>query len=198
MACPKGCSKSSGPLLMSGMAITMVTAITSGDEEAGRLELLHALPVSRRAIWLWRFAGVAIVLAFTAATTSTLMAVSLRPFSLGEVGAGRVTVATFACATLGIFHAAVAFAVGARGGSRGTSVGLAVLVLMGGYIASFVLPIAPALEGARKVSPWYWALGSQPVTDGVQVPWLLLLGAVSVTLVVAGTIAVDRRDIRSA
>ena len=37
------------PLLLSGMAIAAVTAITSGDEDAGRLELLHALPVTRRA-----------------------------------------------------------------------------------------------------------------------------------------------------
>ena len=35
------------PLLLSGMAIAGVTAITSGDEDAGRLELLHALPVTR-------------------------------------------------------------------------------------------------------------------------------------------------------
>jgi ABC-2 type transport system permease protein len=39
------------PLLLSAMAIAMTSAITSGDEGAGRLELLHALPVSRRAVW---------------------------------------------------------------------------------------------------------------------------------------------------
>lgn len=186
------------PLLISGMAIAMVTALTSGDEDAGRLELLHALPVSRRSIWLWRLAAVVVVLALTAAVTSLLMALSLRPFSLDEVSVGQVTVATFACAALGAFHAAVGFAVGAGGGSRGASVGVSVLVLMAGYVASFVLPLAPALEGARKASPWYWALGSQPVTDGVQAPWLLVLAAAGVALVVAGAIAVDRRDIRSA
>ncbi|MEX2293967.1 MAG: ABC transporter permease subunit [Acidimicrobiales bacterium] len=186
------------PLLLSGMAIAMVTALTSGDEDAGRLELLHALPVSRRSIWLGRFAAVVIMVALTAAATSILMALSLRPFSLDEVSAAQITVATFACAVLGVFHAAVGFAIGGSGGSRGTSVGLTVLVLMAGYIASFVLPIAPALEGARKVSPWYWALGSQPVTDGVQAPWFLLLVAATVVLVAVGAIAVDRRDIRSA
>ena len=49
------------PLLLSGMAIAGMTAITSGDEDAGRLELLHALPVTdapcgcrgSRQLWLY-------------------------------------------------------------------------------------------------------------------------------------------------
>ncbi len=186
------------PLLLSGMAIAMVTSLTSGDEDGGRLELLHALPISRRLIWVCRFSAVLLMLALSATATSALMAASLRPFSLEEVGVGQITVATFACAGLAAFHAAVAFAVGASGASRGVAVGVGVVVLMAGYLASFVLPIAPSLAGARKLSPWYWALGSQPVTDGVQVPWLLLLVTVTAGLVLAGAVALDRRDIRSA
>ena len=55
------------PLLLSGMAIAGLTAITSGDEGAGRLELLHALPVSRRAVWLGRWAAAMLVLFAVAA-----------------------------------------------------------------------------------------------------------------------------------
>lgn len=186
------------PLLMSGMAIAMVTALTAGDEDAGRLELLHALPVARRSIWLWRFAAVVAVLLGTATLTSALMVATRGPFSLEEVSVAQLTVATFACAALGIFHAAVGFAIGASGGSRGVAAGGAVLVLMLGYLASFVLPIAQSLAGARKASPWYWALGTQPVTDGVQTAWLVPLGVVTLGLVMAATVLVDRRDIRSA
>ena len=54
------------------------------------------------------------------------------------------------------------------------------------------------LEPARDASPWYWAIRSQPVTEGVPVLGCLALLAVTVALVVIGTVVVERRDIRAA
>jgi ABC-2 type transport system permease protein len=186
------------PLLLSGLAIAAVTAITSGDEDAGRLELLHALPVSRRAVWLWRLASAFAVLGAVAAVTALVVALSRGIFSLDEVSAARIVAATFACALLAAFHAVVAYVVGGLGGSRAASVGAAVLVLVVGYVANFLLPLSDALAGARRASPWYWAIGEQPVSDGVDGRWIVLLVVVSAGLVALGTVAVERRDIRSA
>lgn len=185
------------PLLLSGMAIAAVTAITSGDEDAGRLELLHALPVTRRAVWLSRLASALAVLGVVALLTAVLVAASRDVFSLGEVSVARVVVATLACAALAAFHAVVGYAVGALGGSRAASVGVAVLVLVAGYVASFLLPLSDSVAGARYASPWYWAIGEQPVSDGVDWRFLLVLAGVSLALVALGTMAIERRDIRS-
>jgi ABC-2 type transport system permease protein len=186
------------PLLLSGLAIAAVTAITSGDEDAGRLELLHALPVTRRAVWLWRLASTLAVLGVVAIVTAVVVALSRGLFSLDEVGAVRIVSATVACALLAAFHAIVAYAVGGFGGSRAASVGVAVLVLVAGYVANFLLPLSDGLAGMRKASPWYWAIGEQPVSDGIDGRWLVLLVAVSAGLVALGTAALERRDIRSA
>ena len=186
------------PLLLSGLAIAAVTAITSGDEDAGRLELLHALPVSRRAVWLSRLASTLAVLGAVALVTAVVVALARGPFSLDEVSATRIVGATFACALLAAFHAIIAYAVGGLGGSRAASVGAAVLVLVVGYVANFLLPLSVALAGMRKTSPWYWAIGEQPVSDGIDGRWLVLLIVVSAALVSVGTAAVERRDIRSA
>jgi ABC-2 type transport system permease protein len=186
------------PLLLSGMAIVHVTGLTSGDEDAGRLELLHALPVGRRAVWLSRYVAVAVVLALVAGVTAALVAATLGPFSLDDVGIGRVVAATFACALLGAFHAAVGFLAGATGCRRGLAAGIAVLVLMVGYVLAFLAPLAEGLAGARRWSPWYWALGEQPVSDGVSSTRLLLLAGVTAVLVVAGLVAIERRDIHPA
>ena len=67
---------------------------------------------------------------------------------------------------------------------------------MVGYVASYLLPLSDALAGFRKVSPWYWAIGTQPVTDGVSAAWLLLLLGVTAALVAVGTVLVNRRDLR--
>jgi ABC-2 type transport system permease protein len=186
------------PLLLSGMAIAGLTSITSGDEGAGRLELLLALPVSRRAVWLGRWAAAMVVLFVVAAITAVVMVAFLPLFSLDEVGASRIVGATFGGALLAAFHASVAFTVGAFGGSRGTSAGIAVLVLVVGYVMSFLIPIADRLAGVRAWSPWHWAIGEQPVTDGVDPARLVLLAIVTAGVVWLGTAALERRDIRSA
>jgi len=182
------------PLLFSGLAIGNASAITSGDEDAGRLELL--LPISRQALWAWRYVSVLLVLAAVTLVTTAVVVSTLGVFSLEEAGAGRVVAATVACGLLGAFHGALAFAVGGLGGSRGMALGVAILVLLGGYVVNFLFPLSDALAGLRRLSPWYWGIGEQPVTNGVSWSWLVLLVAVTAIIVAVGTVGVCRRDIR--
>jgi ABC-2 type transport system permease protein len=186
------------PLLLSGLSIATASALTAGDEDAGRLELLHALPVARTTVWLARWASSALMVGAVGALVAAVTVAVLPLFSLEEVGSGRVGAATLGCAVLALFHGAVAYAVAGVGLSRGRSVGTAGLVLVAGYVASFLLPLNDRLAGMRKVSPWYWALGGQPVSDGIDAAAVVLLTAVTIALVALGTIAVGRRDIRSA
>jgi ABC-2 type transport system permease protein len=186
------------PLLLSGMAIAGVTALTSGDEDAGRLEFLHALPVSRQSIWVGRWVAAMLMLLAVTAATALVMVVFLPIFSLEEVGAWAVIAATLGCSLLAAFHAAVGFAVGALGGRRGTAVAASVCVMAAGYVLGLLAPIAERLAWARNLSPWYWALGEQPVSNGLQVGWLVLLTAVTAALVALGNRAIQRRDIRTA
>ena len=184
------------PLLLSGLAIAATSALTAGDEDAGRLELVHALSVSRTAVWLARIGAATIVLAVVTVLTTIVVTLSLGPFSLEDVSVSRIVTATLACGALALFHGAVAYAVAGAGGSRAMSAGAAIAVLVVGYVASYLLPLSDALKGFRKLSPWYWAIGTQPVTDGLSAAWMVLLLGVTAMLVVVGTILVNGRDIR--
>ena len=186
------------PLLLSGMAIAGATAITSGDEDAGRLELLHALPISRRALCLSRFASATAAVSLVSLLAAVVVGATLPAFKLSEAGVGSVVVATLACGLLAVFHGAVGYAIGGFGGSRGMAAGGGVLVLVLGYVVGTLLPLARGLDPARRFSPWYWAIGQQPVSDGVSPARLVLLVAVTAALVAGGTLAVERRDIRTA
>lgn len=186
------------PLLLSGLAIASTSALTAGDEDAGRMELLQALPVSRSSVWLARMGAAAIVLAIVTALTAIVVVASLAPFSLDGISATRIVVATLACGALGLFHGSIAYGAAGAGASRAVSAGIAIAVLVVGYVASYLLPLSDALSGLRTVSPWYWAIGTQPVTNGVSGAWMLLLLAITAVLVVAGTVLVNRRDIRGA
>ncbi len=186
------------PLLFSAMAITVVSALTAGDESAGRLELVHALPIGRRAVWFGRWLASMSMLVGVAFVTGAITVASLPIFSLTEVPVGRIVGATLGCVLLASFHGSVTYAVAAFGASRGVSAGAGIFVLVAGYLASFVLPIADSLSGARRWSPWYWSLGDQPVTNGVRPAWMVVVVALIAVLVVVGTRAIDRRDIRTA
>jgi ABC-2 type transport system permease protein len=185
------------PLLLSGAAIAMTAALTSADEDAGRLELLHALPIRRTTLWLARFAAALVMLGLIVVATAGFVTVGLHPFSLDEAGIGSVIAATLAVGALGAFHAAVAYAIGGLGGRRGLALGGSIAVLVLGYVVTSILPLADPLRDAKQFSPWYWAIGSQPVSDGVDPQRLLLLLAVTVALVALGTWGVQRRDIRA-
>ncbi len=184
------------PLLLSGLAIAATSALTAGDEDAGRLELVHALSVSRTSVWLARIGAATIVLALVTVLTAIVVALSLGPFSLEGISVSRICEATLACGALALFHGAVAYAVAGAGGSRAVSASAAIAVLVVGYVASYLLPLSEALKGFRKLSPWYWAIGTQPVTDGLSAAWMVLLLGVTAMLMVVGTILVNRRDIR--
>lgn len=186
------------PLLLSGLAIAATSALTAGDEDAGRLELVQALPVSRTDVWLSRVGAAALVVALVTVLTAVVVALTLAPFSLDGVSASRVVVATLACGALGLFHGSVAYAAAGAGASRAASAGIAIAVLVVGYVTSYLVPLSDALAGFRKASPWYWAIGTQPVTDGVSGAWMLLLLGAIAGLVVVGTVLVNRRDLRGA
>ncbi len=186
------------PLLLSGLSIATVTALTSGDEDAGRLEFLHALPVSRRAVWLGRWCS-SVVALLAVGTAAAVVMVALRvPLSYTEAPWTRIAAATVGAMLLAALHAAVAFAVGAAGGSRGRAVALALFVVVVGYVAALLVPLVDTLLWVRNLSPWHWALRGQPVTNGAATPWWLLVVGLAAALVLLGAVAIERRDIRAA
>jgi ABC-2 type transport system permease protein len=186
------------PLLFSAMAITVVSGLTAGDESAGRLELLHALPIGRRSVWAGRFVSSMLMVVVVAVVCGVATIACLPVFSLTEVSVARVVGATVGCALLAAFHGSIVYAAAGFGASRGLASGIGIVVLVLGYVASFVLPLAGSLAGARRWSPWYWSLGEQPVSDGVHPAWMLLVVGLTAVLVAVGTEAVDHRDIRTA
>jgi ABC-2 type transport system permease protein len=111
--------------------------------------------------------------------TTLVVTLAMVPFSLDEAGFGPVIAATAACGALAALHGSVGYAVAGLGGPRGVAIGSSVGVLLIGYVMAFVLPLSDTLDGARAWSPWHWAIGQQPVSDGVG------LGLVAVLAVTA-------------
>jgi ABC-2 type transport system permease protein len=185
------------PMLLAGMAIAIVSGRTAGDEDQGRLEVLLALPVSRRMVWFGRFAACLASTAAVGIATAVLVLLTRTLFSLDEIGTAAVLGATCGAIALAALGGAVTYAAGGAGASRGVAAATGTTVIVASYVMAYLAPLVESLQDVRSWSPWHWALGEQPVSDGVSAVSLALVAAIAVALVAAGTVAVGRRDVRT-
>lgn len=185
------------PLVLAGMAIAATATLTVGDEEAGRLELVAALPLSRHRLFLTRLTAVALVLLALSAATVLAMVAMRGPFDL-DIPVGRLVSATTACMLLAAFHAGIVYACAGFGATRATCLGISITVLVAGYVADFLFPLSERLDGLQRLSPWWWAIGTKPLGQGVELDRAAAVAVVTVLLVVVGTWRYGRRDLRGA
>ncbi len=144
-----------------------------------------------------RFLCVAFGLAVTSVLVWLSVYGSVVSFDM-DVSGGGVAAVTLTVGLLAVLHAGVAYAVVGFGLGRGPALGVAAGVLVVGYLLHAIAPMSDSLEPLSNVSPWEWALGGDPLVNGV--PWggVALLVVLSAVVVAAGTYAVDRRDVKNA
>jgi len=185
------------PLLFGWAAIAFANGLTAVEEDAGRLELVLAQPVSRGAA----FAGRAV--AVVAWTTVLAVAVGAAQFASDvafglEIAADRVVVTIALCGLLGTLHGGLALAVAGFLPRPSVVLGVGLGVLIGGFVVAALFPLSTELRPWAVLSPWDWALGSDPLVNVAQ-PWRYVALAVpSVALALVGLAGFLRRDVRSA
>lgn len=185
------------PLIFGALGIMHTNALTAADEDAGRLELLLALPVSRVGVYLSRFIAVALVLVLVALLVGATVLFGAPAFDM-ELDTAGVLAATLSLLLLALLHAALVLALAGLGLRGGAVLAISFGVLVLGYLAHALLPMIESLSDFAAVSPWHWALSEQPLENGFD--WVgsgLLLAGVAV-LVAIGLVAVRRRTIRTA
>ncbi len=184
-----------GPMIMLIFAIGAGSGVVAGEEEKGALDLLLAQPISRAGLVIQQFGALAaMVLALSAglllATWAGCAIVDL------EIATGALIRATVSVALLGMLFGTIALATGALAPGRGRAAAIA-----GGLaVASWILDgLGRAVDGLgpwRPLSPYYQAIGTNPLADGsVAWRWLLLAGLTLAFLALA-VAGLRRRDIK--
>lgn len=186
-------------LLVAVLTIVFSTAagarIVAGEEDAGRLDLVLAHPVSRRRLAVERFAAflvslVVITFALLVVLMALVVPAGLDGISVTDLLAMNVHVLFFAA-----FFGAVSYAVGAATGRRGLAVGAGAAVGVFGFAANGILPQVDGLGWIEGWSSFHWLNGSVPLKNGVDLGALLLMGLLTTVLVAVGTWGFERRDI---
>jgi ABC-2 type transport system permease protein len=183
------------PLLFLVFSIGAGAGAVAGEEERGALDLLLAEPVRRRDYVVQRFlalaalvAGLAVVLLATVALGSALVDL--------DIGFDKLLAASVSVALLAVLFGAVALAVGAIRPGRAAAIAAAAGLAVAAWLLDGLGQAVDALDPVRPLSPFYQALGRNPLRDGV--PWtgwaVLLVG--TLLLVVVAAVGLERRDVR--
>ena len=183
------------PLLVLVLAIGSGARTFAGEEEAGRLELVLAYPVRRRAAVLWK--GVAVATEVVVACLAGFAALAVLDPVLGlDLSTGHLASAMGALAALGILHGWLALGVGAAVPSRVAAIGVPSALAAAGYLVGGLHELAGWLDPLRVLSPFWW-IGSSPLQGGVRPGGVAIVLATAVLVLLAGALLVERRDLHT-
>jgi ABC-2 type transport system permease protein len=183
-----------GPALIIIFSGATGTAAVAGEEEAGRLDLLLAHPVSRWSLLLQRCAALVIAILLPCLVLALALVAIAGPTEV-DIDAAHFAAASLHLAVFGIFFGTLALGIGAASGRRGVAWALVALLAIGGYIAANVAPLVGGLEWLETISPFHYYNGGAPLRNGVQPADLAVLLVLSVGFVALGGWRLDRRDI---
>ena len=183
-----------GFALLTICAVNWGTAAIAGDEENGSLELTLAHGVSRTQVVIERTAAIVVRL-LVLIVVAVVMILALNDSSELAIGVPNLIGTAAALLGLTLVTATAAVAVGALTGRRAFASAAGAGIAVAGYALNAVSKQTDDLEWLHNLSPYYWAYGDEPLTNGAD-PWMLaLLFGVAAVLTVVAVVALRRRDI---
>lgn len=181
------------PLLVLVLAIGSGARTFAGEEDAGRLELVLAYPVRRRAAVLAKGVAVGAEVVAVCACTGIAIGVLNPVFDLG-LSTGHIAQAVSGLALLGLLFAWFALALGAALGNRGLAVALPAGLAAAGYLVAGLHSLAGWLDPFRVLSAFWW-IGTSPLQNGIRGWGALVVGLAAIVALLAGAALVERRDL---
>ena len=182
------------PVLLLVFAVAFGSGAIAGEEEKGTLDLLFSHPVRRSVVVLHKLGAMLVsvlVLAFVVWLTVVAGALAVGM----DIGADRVAAATLSAALLGSFFGALALAIGAATGRRGASLGISGAGAVLAYLVNALGPVADILEPARFVTPFYYYIGADPLSNGLDLAHAAVLVAATALMSLVAVVSFERRDI---
>ena len=186
--------------MMAPIAVSVVTVVIgaralAGEEASRTMGLLLANPVSRTTVLLQKaFTMVLYGFAVGLATFAGVAAGSL----LGGLGLSVANIAAtcLLLTLLGLVFGALALALGAGTGrvpiATSTTIGVAVVM----FLANGFLPLNDSTAGYARWSPFYYYLGSDPLSNGMNWTHGAALALLTVALIALAIWLFSRRDLR--
>lgn len=183
-----------GFVLFAIAAISWGSGLGGGHEESGRLELDLAHRISRTGFGFEALLTLVLKLLVLSGVTWVTIWLLNGPSELDLV-ASNLTWAVLSLFAVSLAIGAISLAGGMVVGkkSAGVQAGAALTVIA--YMSNAVAALVPDVVWLLLISPYAWAFGGEPLTEGPDFAGLLLLGALTVVGAGVALVAIRRRDI---
>ena len=185
------------PLLLAVAGVMLTNGQTAGEEDAGRMELYLAQPVSRQAVFIGRVGASLVWLVVIATVMLIAQVASDAAFGL-SIGLDRVVATSAMCLLLAAWYAGLTALVAGWTARPGLATAIGIGLVVAGYVIMALFPISDVLAPWRHISPWDWALGGDPLVNPTEAWRYLALAVPAVVMAAAGTFAFARRDVQAA
>ncbi|MEV6325695.1 AAA family ATPase [Nocardia sp. NPDC051787] len=182
---------------MMGLLRIVIFAVTMGSRSAtqevsGTRDLLLAQPISRTSLIRQRFAALATQIGVVTGVLGLGVLAGAKAGQL-DVPAGNILAAIAGArpARTGRGRPDPA----GRRGRRAQTLGLAALLVLGGYLANSLGGIVDGASWLKNFSPFYYAIGDSPLVNGWNAGHLTVLAALAALAVGLSLTVFDRRDL---
>jgi ABC-2 type transport system permease protein len=182
------------PVMLIIAAVFWGSESIAGEEASGTLDLLLSYPISRRQVFAEKAASVLVSIAFVTLALGAALVPGTMIVKL-DVGMGRLAAALAAVFLLGVTFGALGLMLGAATGRRGVARGAPIVAAVVSYLVSSLAGIVSWLRPLRFASPWYHALGTDPLRRGLLLGHLGVLALGALVLCVLGAELFERRDL---
>jgi ABC-2 type transport system permease protein len=182
------------PVLVFIFTIGLGSGAIAGEEEKGTMDLLLSFPVPR-----WRLVlekASALVTLPLAVAFILWVGMSIGAAAVGmDISVRRLAEMCFSTALLGVDFGLLALALGAASGSRGLAVGVAVGVGVISYFINALAPVAAGIKHFQSLSLFYYYIGGEPLSSGLNAGHVAVMIAVAAVLLTAAILGFRRRDV---
>jgi ABC-2 type transport system permease protein len=182
------------PALMVAFAAGLASGFTAGEESRGTIDVLLSYPVSRRRVVLQKWVAVMLGCA-VAAGVVWVFAVAGAAASASPLPADHLVAALVMLVLFGLAFGALALAISAGTGNRGAAVGISVAVMVVMYLVDALAAIVDGLNAVRPLSLFRYYMGSDPLTNGLNLADAAVLAVVAAVLLGVSVILFERRDL---
>jgi ABC-2 type transport system permease protein len=182
------------PIALVAYGVVAGASAVAGEERDRTMSILSAQPVTRTGILLAKAGGLALSLLAVAALFWAGLALADLAFG-SDLTPGRLAAGVTHLLFLGLSFAAIALAIGAATGRPEVSSSAAGGIAVAAYLSNAMLPLA-GLGRWAELSPWYYALGSDPLRNGLDLPHLGVLAGLGAIAIVVAVLTFRRRDLK--
>jgi len=184
-----------GAFTLAGLAISMGAYAIAGEESDGTFGLLLGNPLSRQGVLISKAASLLVMTAFG---TLVLWGFGLVVPGILDVDMSGIDVTAL---MLALFFNALVYGFLALGlatftGNRSLGSGVAVAVMLIGYLGASLLPLTENLGDWARVFPWYYFSGSNPVVNGTDWGHITVMAGMIVAFFGLAFVGLIRRDLR--